>query len=121
MKSSLALLGAALLLGTALPALAYAQEKQSEVSTPKDILAPDIKADALWDGRRSTPFRAVDNPKMVKAEEADFLDDNEYVLGITVNGESRAYPTRFAAFHHVINDKLGKADQGGEAFVTVTY
>ena len=68
-----------------------------------------------------TPFRALNFPKMVKAAEADFLNDDECVLGITVNGESRAYPTRFAWFHHIINDKLGRPEAGGEAFVTVTY
>jgi|SRR5579884_698580 hypothetical protein len=131
MKHSIWLLGAALLVGSAFlsPAIAQDTAKPGEATsaqTPekpaaKDALAPDIKAAALWDGRRLTPFRAANFPKMVKAADADFLDDDEYVLGITLNGESRAYPTRFAAFHHVINDKLGKPEQGGEVFVTVTY
>ena len=58
---------------------------------------------------------------MVVAKDADFLNDDEYVLGITVNGENRAYPTRFAAFHHIINDTIGSKEDGTEAFVTVTY
>ena len=86
-----------------------------------NTVAPDIKASALWDGRKLLDFRAIDNPPMVKAREADFLEDEEYVLGISVNGEHRAYPTRFAAFHHVINDKVGNKEDGTEAFVTVTY
>jgi hypothetical protein len=81
----------------------------------KDAVAPDIHPEALWDGRKLTPFHAMDFPKMVKAADADFMDDTEYVLGLTLNGESRAYPTRFASFHHIINDKIG------DAFVTVTY
>ncbi len=85
----------------------------------KNTLAPDIKAAALWDGRKVVDFRALDRPKMVKAARATFLSDDEYVLGLTVNGQSRAYPTRFAAWHHIINDKVGRA--GVEAFVTVTY
>lgn len=84
-------------------------------------IAPDIKPAALWDGRKIVDFHAIDFPAVVPAAKASFLDANEYVLGITVNGESRAYPTRFAAWHHIINDKLGKAKNGGEAFVTVTY
>lgn len=91
--------------------------KQAE----KDTVAPDIKPGALWDGRKMAPFRAMDFPKMVKAADADFLEDSEYVLGMTVNGESRAYPTRFIGWHHIINDKVGSKEAGNEAFVTVTY
>ncbi|HZO89051.1 MAG TPA: hypothetical protein VFB38_12005, partial [Chthonomonadaceae bacterium] len=57
--------------------------KTATAAPGKNALAPDIKAAALWDGRRLTPFRAANFPKMVKAADADFLDDDEYVLGIT--------------------------------------
>jgi hypothetical protein len=83
---------------------ASAQEKPQP---PVGPIASDIRAEALWDGRKLVPFKALDNPKMVKASEADFLDDGEYVLGMTVNGESRAYATRYAWFHHIINDDIG--------------
>lgn len=63
-----------------------------------------VQADVIWDGRKIVPFRTLDSPKMVKASEADFLGDDEYILGVVVNGESRAYPTRFAWWHHAIND-----------------
>src|ERR1043166_7234662 len=72
----------------------------------KTLIAPDIQEKALWDGRKIAPFKALDDPKMVKAAEADFLGDDDYVLGATVAGESRAYPTRFIWFHHVINDRV---------------
>jgi hypothetical protein len=79
-------------------------------------IAPDIKREALWDGRKIVPFKALDNPPTVASSEAGpFLGDEEYVLGITVNGESRAYPTRFAWFHHIINDTVGKVP------VAITY
>lgn len=86
----------------------------TEAKTPMPI-APDIQVEALWDGRQIVPFKALDAPKMVKAAEADFLDDDEYVLGVTVNGESRAYPTRFIWWHHVINDAVGDVP------IAVTY
>lgn len=79
--------------------------------------AADFDPKGLWDGRKLVPFKAMDDPKMVKASEADFLDDDDYILGVTVNGESRAYPTRFAWFHHIINDKAGKP----ETRYAVTY
>ncbi len=73
----------------------------------KDKIAADIVPEAIWDGRKIAPFKAIDNPPMVKASEADFLDDDEYVLGVTVGKESRAYPTRFTWWHHFINDQIG--------------
>src|SRR5579871_6798330 len=104
-------------------ALAQATPKPADppakTDPAKEAVAPDIKAEQLWDGRKIVPFKRMDYPKMVKASEADFLDDDEYILGVTVNGESRAYPTRFVWFHHVVNDKIGKA--GEESFFAVTY
>lgn len=74
----------------------------------------------LWDGRGMVPFHAADFPKMVGASEAgDFLNDDEYVLGVTVNGQSRAYPTRFVWWHHVVNDKVEKS--GRTDYFAVTY
>lgn len=84
-------------------------------------IAPDIKAEALWDARKTVPFRALDNPPMVKAADADSLGDEEYVLALTVNGESRAYPTRFIWWHHVVNDEIGKPENGVKAPVAITY
>ncbi|PWU08543.1 MAG: hypothetical protein C5B50_29295 [Verrucomicrobia bacterium] len=83
--------------------------------------AKDIKPEALWDGRKLVPFRALDSPKMVPAAKADFLEDGDYVLGITANGESRAYPTRFIWWHHVVNDTVGKPEAGGGRPVAITY
>jgi hypothetical protein len=84
-------------------------------------VAPDIKLEALWDGRGLMPFRALDLPKMVPAASADYLADTDYILGVTVNGESRAYPTRFVWWHPVINDLVGKAGAGGETPRAITY
>lgn len=80
-----------------------------KVDTDKtDLIDPNIVPEALWDGRGKVPFKALDYPKMVAAGSADFLDDGEYILGVTVNGQSRAYPTRFVWWHHFINDKSDK-------------
>jgi hypothetical protein len=97
--------------------------KNSLNSKPARVaaIAADVKPAALWDGRNEVEFHASDYPKMAKAAEARFLINEEYVLGITVNGESRAYPTRFVSWHHIINDRVGKSDKGGPVFVTVTY
>ncbi len=109
------LMGAALLCHTG---AAFAQEPPKPT---QDTFAADIKPGALWDGRKLVPFRSMDFPKMVKVAEVDFLDDEDYVLGFTLNGESRAYPLRYLWWHHIINDKMGRKEDSTEAFVTVTY
>jgi hypothetical protein len=107
---------ALVLMGPAAPARA-----QAPPPPDKPPVAADVVATALWDGRKIAPFRALDDPPMVKSAAANFLDDGDYVLGITVNGDSRAYPARFASWHHVVNDRLGREDAGGEVPVAVTY
>ena len=39
----------------------------------------------------------------------DFHDvrDSDMVIGVTIDGASRAYPVRYLAFHHMLNDRLG--------------
>ena len=56
---------------------------------------------------RISRFVPLDNPAIVSAEAATFLQPDDRVLGLTVGGESRAYPISMMTFHHVANDELG--------------
>lgn len=40
---------------------------------------------------------------------AQFHDvrDTDMVIGVSIDGQSRAYPVRYLAFHHMLNDQLG--------------
>lgn len=49
---------------------------------------------------------AIKNPEFVPAEEAG-LDDNEPVVGITINGEERAYSVYLLNHHEIVNDRVG--------------
>jgi hypothetical protein len=42
---------------------------------------------------------------------ADFHDvsDTDMVIGVVIDGQSRAYPVRHLAYHHMLNDRLGRA------------
>jgi len=35
------------------------------------------------------------------------IRDGDMVIGVTLGGESRAYPVRYLAYHHMLNDRLG--------------
>ncbi|MCR4289343.1 MAG: DUF3179 domain-containing protein, partial [Candidatus Scalindua sp.] len=49
---------------------------------------------------------AIKNPEFVPADEAG-LDDNEPVVGITINGESHAYSVYLLNHHEIVNDRIG--------------
>ena len=58
---------------------------------------------------------SIDDPLFLSAGEVDFLEENEPVLALTVNGESRAYPVQIMTWHEIVNDTIGGVP------VAVTY
>jgi hypothetical protein len=58
---------------------------------------------------------ALDRPRFVAAEEGGFLEADDRVLGLQLNGHARAYPIAILNWHEVVNDVLG-----GEP-VAITY
>ena len=65
--------------------------------------------------RSQDKFLPADFPKLVSAEEADFLADDDEVLGFVIDGQARAYGLQATCYHHVINDLIGKQP------IAVTY
>lgn len=55
---------------------------------------------------------AADNPEVTSAKEATWIEDDDIVFGITVNGQSRAYPRRIMEVREMVNDTLGGRDLG---------
>ncbi len=55
---------------------------------------------------------AADNPKVISAIDANWLRDDDVVFGVTVNGESRAYPRQIMEVREMVNDTLGSRDLG---------
>ena len=52
-------------------------------------------------------FPPLNDPAIVEASEAGWLEGDTLVLGAEQNGEARAYPIGMMRFHHVSNDILG--------------
>lgn len=50
---------------------------------------------------------SLEMPSFVSAAEATFLDDEELVVGIQIQGEARAYPHMLLDWHEIANDVLG--------------
>ncbi len=49
---------------------------------------------------------ALTNPEFIKQSEAKFLDDDERVVGVVINGIARAYPLSILNWHEIVNDVI---------------
>ena len=63
------------------------------------------EAGPILSGGRRFPLR---EPRFVPAAQANFLKNEDQVLGVSANGVAKAYRTQVIAFHHIIDDKLGQ-------------
>jgi hypothetical protein len=50
---------------------------------------------------------AIDDPLVTPAAAGDWYRDDAVVFGVTINGESRAYPKNIMEVHEMINDTVG--------------
>lgn len=51
---------------------------------------------------------SIDDPKFISVQEAGkFLDDSDFVLGLNINGDIRAYPLQILVWHEIVNDNVG--------------
>ena len=60
-----------------------------------------------WGGVRVDGIPALNNPAMVPASEESYMGAAEPVFGISLNGDSRAYPLRIMDWHEMANDVVG--------------
>ena len=60
---------------------------------------------------RVIPFISLDNPVFTSADNA-VLRDSDFVMGISLNGASRAYPLTMLAWHHIVNNEVNGKPMG---------
>ncbi len=70
---------------------------------PSAIRAEEI----VWGGARVDEIPALLNPRMKPPSEAGYLVDQDPVFGVTLNGDSRAYPLRILDWHEMADDVVG--------------
>ncbi len=58
---------------------------------------------------------SIDEPNFVTASKANFVSDDDLVLGLQINGETKAYPLFILVWHEIVNDVVGGVP------VAVTY
>lgn len=60
-----------------------------------------------WGGVRVDGIPALDQPAMVPAVAATYMNPDDAVFGLAFNGEARAYPLRILDWHEMANDVVG--------------
>ena len=61
----------------------------------------------VWGGAWADAIPPLDKPKMIDADDADYLRDDDLVFGVAINGDLRAYPLRILGWHEMLNDRIG--------------
>ena len=72
---------------------------------PREILSGGVWRDGI---------PALTDPKLLTGEEAWYLKEMDFLIGVRIAGEARAYPLRILNYHEIVNDELG-----GEAIVVI--
>ncbi len=76
---------------------------------PTEIRLDEVR----WGGVRQDGIPPLRSPKMISAAAADYLDDDNVVFGLEVNGNARAYPKRILAWHELFTDTIGGVPVAG--------
>jgi hypothetical protein len=76
----------------------YAFDLSRHIVPPEEIIGGGPPKDGI---------PAILNPKFVRSQEADFLADNDQVVGLAKGGEAKAYPLRIMNWHEIVDDRVG--------------
>lgn len=66
-----------------------------------------------WGGVRQDGIPPLRSPEMIEAKDAKYLEDNNIVFGLEINGDARAYPKRIMAWHEMFVDTVGDEPVAG--------
>ncbi len=79
---------------------------------PEPLVSP---LDVLSGGPPPDGIPSIDAPEFERATDVGFLQPQEAVVTLTLNGDARAYPVQVLLWHEIVNDTVG-----GEP-VTITF
>ncbi len=60
-----------------------------------------------WGGVPKDGIPALTNPRLIEAKAASYLNPDDLVFGVSINGDVRAYPLRIMDWHEMFNDVIG--------------
>jgi len=50
---------------------------------------------------------SIDEPEFTSVSEAEFMSENDIVIGLKINGDTKAYPLFIMVWHEIVNDNVG--------------
>ncbi|MFB3078248.1 MAG: DUF3179 domain-containing (seleno)protein, partial [Lysobacterales bacterium] len=50
---------------------------------------------------------ALDSPRFTSPQDATFLREDDWVIGLEIEGDARAYPVKILNYHEIVNDRIG--------------
>jgi hypothetical protein len=104
---ALTLLGAAIVAGLAVVGW---RERRRPRARATIVAMCAVTAGAVWLARQNLfewKFNPLPRAGFAAARDAGFVEPNDLVLAVSIEGESVAYPIRQLAYHHVVNDVVG--------------
>ena len=79
-----------------------------------EVGEPLIRLDEIvWGGVKQDGIPPLRNPAMLAADDIGYLEDDNIVFGLSVNGDARAYPKRILAWHEMFVDVVGGVPVAG--------
>ena len=63
--------------------------------------------EVVWGGVYTDGIPDLWNPRTITPAEADYIWPGDRVLGVNINGETKAYPLRIVNAHEMVNDTVG--------------
>ncbi len=64
------------------------------------------QAEILHGGPPKDGIPAISNPKLVAANQANYINDEDRIVGISIGGVARAYPIAILNWHEIVNDRI---------------
>jgi hypothetical protein len=89
-----------------------ALDNMNDDAFPEPLIDPE---QILSGGPPPDGIPAIDEPKFTKASEIDGLGDDEALLMVSIDADTRGYPFRILTWHEIVNDTVGDVP------VAVTY
>lgn len=75
------------------------------------VLPVAVSLGAVWFARQNVFewwFNPLPGARYVPARDAAFVDPADLVLAVSLDGDAAAYPIRQMAYHHLVNDRIGR-------------
>jgi hypothetical protein len=95
--------------------LAKAQDRKFETNILSDTfnITKDSQSDyPIKDIFQGCPevdcIPSIDKPEFIDTDKVDFLNDNDLIMAVTIDKQTRVYPTTTLQQHEIVNDQIGE-------------